>query len=70
MLAGLWYAGFNEEEIMQVKDCITNKVVAIPPETSAKEAFGMMKSMGIRHLVVVKEGVVLGIVTDRDLRRS
>ena len=28
-----------------------------------------MKSMGIRHLVVVKEGVVLGVVTDRDLRR-
>ena len=54
---------------MKVKDCITNKVVAIPPETSTKEAFGLMKSMGIRHLVVVKEGVVLGIVTDRDLRR-
>jgi len=25
--------------------------------------------MGIRHLIVVKEGVILGIVTDRDLRR-
>lgn len=54
---------------MKVKECITNKVVAIAPETSAKQAFGMMKSMGIRHLVVVKEGVVMGIVTDRDLRR-
>src|SRR3989338_6091276 len=54
---------------MQVKECITDQVVTVPPEMSAKEAFGLMKSMGIRHLVVVKEGVVLGIVTDLDLRR-
>ena len=54
---------------MRVKDCITHEVVTIAPEASAKKAFGLMKSLGIRHLVVVKEGVILGIVTDRDLRR-
>ena len=54
---------------MQVKECITHHVVTIAPEATAKEAFGLMKSMGIRHLVVVKEGVLMGIVTDRDLRR-
>jgi len=54
---------------MKVRDCITSEVVVIGPEASAKEAFGIMKSLGIRHLVVVKEGVVMGIVTDRDLRR-
>jgi len=54
---------------MKVKGCMTKQVVTIAPEASAKQAFGLMKSLGIRHLVVVKEGVVLGIVTDRDLRR-
>jgi acetoin utilization protein AcuB len=54
---------------MKVKECITNQVVTVTPETSTKQAFGLMKSLGIRHLVVVKEGVVLGVVTDRDLRR-
>ena len=54
---------------MRVRDCITSQVVTIAPEASAKEAFALMKSMGIRHLVVVKEGVLMGIVTDRDLRR-
>jgi acetoin utilization protein AcuB len=54
---------------MKVRDCITPSVVTIAPEASAKQAFGLMKSMGIRHLVVVKGGVILGIVTDRDLRR-
>ena len=54
---------------MQVKDWMAKEVVTIAPEASAKEAFALMKSMKIRHLVVVKEGVVMGIVTDRDLRR-
>ena len=54
---------------MRVKECVTKEVVIIDPGASAKEAFGLMKSMSIRHLVVVKEGVVLGVVTDRDLRR-
>jgi len=54
---------------MKVKECITKEVVTVSPEATAKEAFGMLKSMKIRHLVVVKEGVIRGIVTDRDLRR-
>jgi len=54
---------------MKVRECITSEVVTVRPTQSAKEAFGIMKSMGIRHLVVVKEGVIEGIVTDRDLRR-
>lgn len=54
---------------MQVKECITNQVVSIKPEMSAKQAFSLLKSLGVRHLVVVEEGVVLGVVTDRDLRR-
>lgn len=54
---------------MKVKNWITKEVITIPPEASAKQAFGLMKSMGIRHLPVVKDGVLKGIVTDRDLRR-
>jgi len=53
---------------MKVKECVTREVVTISPNASAREAFVLMKSLGIRHLVVVKEGVILGIVTDRDLR--
>ena len=54
---------------MKVRNWITNEVVTISPEASVKEAFGLMKSMGIRHLPVVKDGVLKGMVTDRDLRR-
>ncbi len=54
---------------MKIKKWITKAVVTIKPETSSKEAFHLMKSLGIRHLPVVKNGVLKGIVTDRDLRR-
>ena len=54
---------------MKVKNWITKEVITISPEASVKEAFGLMKSMGIRHLPVVKGKVLKGIVTDRDLRR-
>ena len=54
---------------MKIKDWITREIVTIGPEASVKEAFMLLKSMGIRHLPVVKEGTLKGIVTDRDLRR-
>ena len=54
---------------MKVLACITRNIVTISPHASAKEAFGLMKSMGIRHLIVVENRIAVGIVTDRDLRR-
>lgn len=54
---------------MKIKNWITREVITIQPEASVKEAFMLLKSMGIRHLPVVKGGVLKGIVTDRDLRR-
>ena len=54
---------------MKIKEWITHEVVTVKPEASVKEAFMLLKSMGIRHLPVVKDGKLKGIVTDRDLRR-
>lgn len=54
---------------MKIHDCITRELVTVSPKASAKEAFGLMKSMGIRHLIVVDNKMAVGIVTDRDLRR-
>ena len=55
---------------MKIKEWITREVITVGPETSVKQAFGLMKSMGIRHLPVVNgKALLVGIVTDRDLRR-
>ena len=41
----------------------------VPPHLSVREAFIKMRQEGFRHLLVVKDSQLLGIVTDRDLRR-
>lgn len=55
---------------MLAKDIMTTEVLTVPPETSAEEAYNLMKTNNIRSLPVVDpdEGLV-GIVTDRDVRQ-
>lgn len=54
---------------MKVKEWMTTKVVTVSLDTSVKKAFGLMKHHGFHHLPVVQGEKVVGIVTDRDLRR-
>ena len=42
---------------------------SISPETSVRAAFFKMRSEGYRHLPVVEGKKLVGMVTDRDLRR-
>jgi len=41
----------------------------VAPDTSVKSAFFKMRAEGFRHLPVVDDGRLVGMVTDRDLRR-
>lgn len=41
----------------------------ITPDTSVRHAFYQMRVEGFRHVPVVDDGKLVGIVTDRDLRR-
>ncbi len=40
----------------------------ITPETPLRHIVELMKTEGCRHLPVLKDGVLVGIVTDRDVR--
>jgi acetoin utilization protein AcuB len=53
----------------KVTDYMTAKVVSVPPTTGVREAFFIMKENHIRHLPVVEDNRLLGIVSDRELRR-
>jgi len=44
-------------------------VVSVSPKTTLPEALGLMQQRGIRHLPVVEGGELVGIVSDRDLKR-
>lgn len=53
---------------MLVKRYMQTKVIAVRPKERANAALYMMKSKGIRHLLVTENGRLRGIVTDRDFR--
>jgi CBS domain-containing protein len=54
---------------MRVKDLMSRQVLTIGTSDSCLEAVGRMHRARIRHLPVVdREGMLVGVVTDRDLR--
>jgi acetoin utilization protein AcuB len=53
---------------MLVRDIMTSPAVAIPAGTTLQDAYRTMQERGIRHLPVVEENGLVGVVTDRDLR--
>jgi len=55
---------------MLVKDWMTKTVVTIDPNDSMQDAIRLMKDHDIRMLPVLKKGDLIGIITDRDVKRS
>jgi acetoin utilization protein AcuB len=56
--------------MLLVKDSMTRQVVTLSPETTAAEALALCRERRIRHLPVLEEGRLVGIVSDRDLRSA
>jgi predicted transcriptional regulator len=47
---------------------INHKMVLVESSTTVLEAYNLMKKNNIRHLPVVKEGMAIGVVSDRDVQ--
>ncbi len=56
--------------MLLVKDSMTREVVTLSPEDTAKVALALCRERRIRHLPVLEEGGLVGIVSDRDLRAA
>jgi acetoin utilization protein AcuB len=54
---------------MKVSKYMTTKLVTTQPDASVKDAFLVMQSQRVRHLPVVDGSELVGIISDRDLRR-
>lgn len=54
--------------MLRVRDSMTRDVVTLGPEASAAEAWAVCNDNNIRHVPVVEEGRLVGLVSDRDLR--
>jgi acetoin utilization protein AcuB len=55
---------------MLVKNWMSPNPVTIDEEDSMQEAIKLMKQHGIRMLPVLRGGQLVGVVTDRDLKRA
>jgi acetoin utilization protein AcuB len=53
---------------MTVRDLMTTALVTVPPDTTVVDARRTMLDRRIRHLLVVEDDRLAGIVTDRDIR--
>ena len=56
--------------MLLVKDSMTCEVVALPPQSTAGEALALCRERRIRHLPVLEDDRLVGIVSDRDLRSA
>jgi len=56
--------------MLLVRDSMTRDVVTLSPQTTAAEALALCREKGIRHLPVMEEGRLVGMVSDRDLRSA
>lgn len=50
-----------------VADIMTSDVLCVSPETTTEECMGIMVNKRIRHLPVVKDSEVIGMISIRDL---
>lgn len=53
---------------MQVDKRMTTKLIVASPSDSVRAAWGLLREHQIRHLPVVEDGRLVGIITDRDIR--
>ncbi|HET7478515.1 MAG TPA: CBS and ACT domain-containing protein [Rubrobacteraceae bacterium] len=56
--------------MLLVRDSMTREVVTLTPQTTAAEALALCRDRRIRHLPVLENGRLAGMVSDRDLRSA
>ncbi|MGC5327547.1 CBS and ACT domain-containing protein [Brevibacillus sp. SYSU BS000544] len=53
---------------MRIEEIMRRRVVTVTPSTTIKEALSLLRGNRIRHLPVVENDKLVGIVSDRDMR--
>ena len=54
---------------MKVSKYMSQKLISATPEMTVKQAFLLMRAHRVRHIPVVEGEKLVGIISDRDLRR-
>ncbi len=56
------------KEALQIKDIMSRSPITVPASATVMRAKQLMLEHSVRHLPVVAEGKLIGIITDRDLK--
>jgi acetoin utilization protein AcuB len=54
---------------MKVKDLMSKKLFTVGPEDMLDKVFFLFNFEAIRHLPVVEKGKVIGVISDRDMKK-
>ena len=52
---------------MKARDVMTSNPITVTPAATLAEVWDLMREVDIRHVPVVRAGVLIGMVSDRDL---
>jgi acetoin utilization protein AcuB len=55
---------------MNVSDLMSRKLITISPDDSVDRVIKLLRYRGVRHLLVLQDGDLVGIVSDRDIKRA
>jgi acetoin utilization protein AcuB len=55
---------------MKVSELMTGEPICVAPDDSVEVAVQLLRRRGIRHLLVVKKDRLVGIISDRDIKRA
>jgi len=55
---------------MTVDGIMTREVVTVAPDTALSDVRAQLHEGGFRHLLVVDEGALVGVISDRDVLRA
>jgi acetoin utilization protein AcuB len=55
---------------MRVSELMNRDLIAVAPDDSVEEAMKLLRQRGVRHLLVMKKNRLVGIISDRDVKRA
>jgi acetoin utilization protein AcuB len=55
---------------MKVADLMATKLLTVGPDDNVEGAVRLLQQRGVRHLLVVSSGDLVGILSDRDIKRA
>jgi len=55
---------------MKVADLMSRKLIAVAPDDTVEVAVQLLRRRGVRHLLVMKKDRLVGILSDRDIKRA